>query len=240
MGHASRATMFLAVPILVGFMTLGGEFITVWMGPGYGRSAWVLLILTVARFGALANEPVGTTLLALGHVRLCAAMTVVQSLAALALSVGLVLMTNLGIYGIAIGTALPMIATHNLWLFVAGYRSVGGHLWAAARSTVLRWAGGAVLFAIPCLSISHVIPQSGWLSFWLKVAIVSIIYLPIGLFIVLLKEERMQILRQVERIRGLAVQFLSRVCRRRGNPVTAEVGHRRGGIDARQADTLLP
>ena len=29
MGKGTRATMFLAVPILVGFMTLGGEFIAV-------------------------------------------------------------------------------------------------------------------------------------------------------------------------------------------------------------------
>jgi O-antigen/teichoic acid export membrane protein len=55
MGSGTRAVMFLAVPILVGFMTLGGEFISVWMGPGYAASALVLSILTVARFGILAN-----------------------------------------------------------------------------------------------------------------------------------------------------------------------------------------
>ena len=151
--------------------------------------AWVLLILTAAYFGTLANAPVSTTLLALGHVRLCAAMAVVQSLAALVLSVSLTLLTDLGIYGIAIGMALPMIATHNVWLFVAGYRSVGGHTLTAARSTVVRWVAGAILFAIPCLLISRLIPQGGWLLFWLKVAIVSALYLPIGLFVVLQKSE---------------------------------------------------
>ena len=106
MGKGTRVTMFCAVPILVGFMTLGGEFIAVWMGPGYAASAWVLLILTAANFGRLANGPVSTALVGLGHVRLWAAMSVVQSLATLVLSVGLVLLTNLGIYGIALGRGL--------------------------------------------------------------------------------------------------------------------------------------
>ena len=38
MGKGTRATMFFAVPILVGFMTLGGEFIAVWMGRGYAAT----------------------------------------------------------------------------------------------------------------------------------------------------------------------------------------------------------
>jgi len=193
-GKGTRSTMFLAVPILVGYMTLGGEFIAVWMGPKYTASARVLLILTSAYFGSLANAPVSTTLLALGRVRLWAAMNAVQSLAALVLSVGLVLLTDLGIYGIAIGTALPLILTQNIWLFIVGYREVGGRLLAAARATVLRWVAGAVLFAIPCLLISHAIPHGGWVLFWCKVGIVSALYVPIGLFVVMEREEGYRVL----------------------------------------------
>jgi O-antigen/teichoic acid export membrane protein len=196
-GKATRATMFVAVPILVGFMVMGGEFIGVWMGPNYAGSAWVLLILTTAQFGRLANGPLATALIALGHVRLWATMNAVQSLAALVLSVGLVLLTDLGIFGIALGTALPMIAMNNVWLFIVGYRKIGANLLAAFRSTDERWVMGSILFAVPCLAISHAIPHGGWGLFWLKVGIVSVLYVPIGLFVVLNKSERISILRQV-------------------------------------------
>lgn len=194
MGKGTRATMFLGVPVLVGFMTLGGEFITAWMGPGYAASAWVLLILATGRFGDLANGTVNMTLVALGYVRLWAIMYSVQSLAILVLSVCLVLLTDWGIYGIAVGTVLPMIITHNIWVFIVGYRKVGGSPLAAARSTTLRWVAGAALFAIPCLLISHVIPPGGWVRFWLKVGILSVVYLPIGLFIVLHRAESLPLL----------------------------------------------
>jgi hypothetical protein len=164
------------------------------MGPGYTASAWVLLILATGQFGGLANSTVNMTLAAMGHVRLWATMYSVQSLATLVLSVGLVLLTDWGIYGIAVGTALPMIVTLNFWVFIVGYRKVGGSALAAARSTTLRWVAGAILFAIPCLLISHVIPAGGWARFWLKAGILSVVYLPIGLFVVLQRSESLVIL----------------------------------------------
>jgi O-antigen/teichoic acid export membrane protein len=214
-GRGTRATMFLAVPVLVGFMTLGGEFIDVWMGPKYTASAWILLILTTARFGALATEPIGTVLLALGDVKLCTLMNALPSFVALAISVGLVLFTDLGVYGVAIGAALPMILTHNVWLFIVGYRKLGGRLGEAVRSTTLRWATGAIVFAVPCLLVSHLIPHGGWLVFWLKVGIVSIVYLPIGSLLVLQQDESLRIVRE-------ALSWLASTARRlaanRGTP----------------------
>jgi len=68
----------------------------------------------------------------------------------------------------------------------------------ALRSTVLRWVAGAILFAIPCLAISHVIPHGGWLLFWLKVGIVSPLYVPIGLFVVLQPSESLALLARVK------------------------------------------
>jgi O-antigen/teichoic acid export membrane protein len=191
---ATRATMFLAVPIMVGFMTVGGEFINVWMGPGYTASAWVLLILAIARLSRLANDPVGVTLASLGHIRLCAVIGAVQSFVALGLSVGLVLFTDWNIFGIAIGTAISVVITNNVWLFIVGYRKMGGSPLAAARSTTLRWVAGAILYAGLCLLVAHALPAGGWGWFWLKMGILAVVYIPIGLFVVLKGSESLPLL----------------------------------------------
>jgi O-antigen/teichoic acid export membrane protein len=198
MGQGTRATMFVAVPVLVGFMILGAEFIRVWMGPGYRASAWVLLILSASQFGRLANRPISEALIGLGYIRLWASMAAVQSLAALVCSVGLVLLTDWGIYGIAVGTAVPVIATYNVWLFIVGYRKVGASPWAVTKSTTVRWMIASVLFAVPCLLVSRFIPHGGWLLLWLKVGIVCVLYLPIGLFVVLQQGESLAILSRVK------------------------------------------
>ena len=99
--------MFLAVPILVGFMTLGGEFIAVWMGPGYTASAWVLLILATAHFGRLGQSPGQHDAVRPGAraaLRSHDCRAVAGRPGALR---GLGASDRLGIYGIAIGTACP-------------------------------------------------------------------------------------------------------------------------------------
>jgi hypothetical protein len=125
-------------------------------------------------------------------------MAAMESLVALVLQVGLVLLTDLGIYGIAIGTALPTIVVSNLWLFIVTYRKVGASPLAAAKSTTLRWVAGSILFAVPCVLVSFAIPHGSWLLFWLKVGIVSILYLPIGLFVVLRPGESLTILARMK------------------------------------------
>jgi hypothetical protein len=177
-------------------------------------------------------------LIALGHVRLCAAMTAVQSFATLIISVSLVLFTDLGIYGVALGAALPMIVTSNVWMFAAGYHSVGGHSWAAARSTVLRWVAASLLFAIPCILVSWQLPHGGWLLFWLKVVVVSIIYVPIGLFVVLLKEERVEVLHHGGRTLAWAAMYSARVRRQRGDQLANQPGPAPSPIEA-EADAYL-
>ena len=210
------------------------------MGPGYAASAWVLLILTTAYFGSLANGPVSTTLLALGHVRLCAAMTAVQSFATLALSVALVLLTDWGIYGVAIGTVLPMIVTDNVWLFIAGYGKVGGHPLAAARATALRWAVGAILFADPLPVDLTRDSARRMASVLAEGRIVSFLYVPIGVFIVLRKEEGLHFLTQAALAVAWTAKSLANVCRRRGGYLAAEAGPERDRIGGGRADTLLP
>jgi hypothetical protein len=99
-----------------------------------------------------------------------------------------------------------------------------------------------MLFAVPCLLISHLIPHGGWLLFWLKVGIASAIYVPIGLFVVLRRDEGMRIVKEAKAVLASIGRYLaSRRRTRAGYPYpTAEGSPESVAIDGSRSDTVLP
>jgi O-antigen/teichoic acid export membrane protein len=197
-GKATRITMLVMVPILVGYMTLGREFIGLWMGPGYEESAWVLLLLAIPAFCDVANRPLVILMSGLGHIRLLAVMSATQAVFSLGLAVSLVL-AGLGIRGVAWGAVMPGVAV-QVWLFVAVTRRMGGGAWPFFRATALRWMVAGALFAGLCMGTRALLPQGGWPWFWAKVAILAALYAPIGLLVTLNRDDGVSRLRRLARV----------------------------------------
>jgi len=195
---ATRITMLIMVPILVGYMTLGREFIGLWMGPRYGESAWVLLLLAIPAFCDVANRPLMMVMSGLGHVRFLAVISATQAVLSLGLAVSLVF-AGLGIRGVAWAAVVPGIAV-KAWLFATATRRMGGGAWPFFRATALRWMVAGVLFAGLCMGTSTLLPQGGWLWFWAKVALLSVLYAPLGLLVTLHRDEGIARLRHAARM----------------------------------------
>lgn len=189
--RTTNATMFLAVPMLCGLLTLGPTFIGLWMGPKYIDSGIVLVIVAFAQFGWLANTPAGTILNAMGHVKLMAAVYAGEALLNLVACVVLVQVFEMGIYGIAVGTLVPsLLVTTGLQLYI-GCRWTRIGIRPFLRSTFARWGTATAIFGPLCLLIAYgdrllaalqgyqYVP-GGWGQFWLKTLAATLLYVPIG------------------------------------------------------------
>jgi len=194
--RGTRMTMFFAVPLLVGFMVLGREFIGLWMGPEYKSSAWILFILTIPQFGALATRTCGSALVALGRVRFLALTALGEGVANLIASVAFVTLARLGIYGVALGTVVAMMANVTVQPIYT-CRKIGLPLRNFAQKTTFRWVASALAFAALCVAAIHMLPPDGWGAFWLKVGVLSVCYVPIGLFVGLGYLERCSVLKAI-------------------------------------------
>lgn len=186
----TRATMFVAVPLFVGFMVFGREFMRLWMPPEYHSSAWVLLILTIPQFGVLGASVHRAILSGLGYVKLLARITAVEAACNLILSIFFVVVMNWGIYGVALGTLIPMTIFSGVIVPIRACRKTDFTVSSFAKDTVLRWLLAGLLFASVCLAILLLLPQSGWSWFGLAVVLACLAYLPIGWFVVLSQDER--------------------------------------------------
>ncbi len=185
MVRATSATMFVAVPLLVGLIALGGEFIRCWMGSGYEKSATVLVLVAVAQFGNAANMSCGTILNAMGFVRLLAAMAALEAGLNLGLSVVLVKYFGMGIVGVAIGMMAPSLAMTGVVLLVVACRRTGIALGRYLGATFVRWGAATAVLLPATLLISRAIGEHGWRGFWIKAALMLAMYVPLGVGLVL-------------------------------------------------------
>ena len=186
----SRMLMFLAVPLLVGYLVLGRQFLLLWLKDrAFERSAVVLSLLTVSQFWAIPSEPARSVLQGIGQVRRSAGVMILEAVANILLTLVLVMGFGMGLVGVALGTAIPMIVLEGLVLPWVACSAISFPIRRYVTQIAARWLAGALLL-LPLAWLVARFEWSGWAGFAAKVSIVAIAYAPIGWFVILGPEER--------------------------------------------------
>ncbi len=109
----TRMSLLVGVPITVTVVIAGGHFISLWMGPEYGRVAGPLLVLlTVARLVHLSQAGSYEVLLGMSRHRVPTTTNLVAGIAAVA--GGFLLAGPFGLMGIVVGGAIPILVLHGI------------------------------------------------------------------------------------------------------------------------------
>jgi O-antigen/teichoic acid export membrane protein len=113
--NGTRATLIVALPILITFVLRGSSFIGLWMGPQYAQSSGaVLTILSIGLFFMFANRAAGSIAFGIEKHKMGAIWGIGEGVANLTLSI--ILVHWYGIYGVALGTLVPSLIVHTvLW-----------------------------------------------------------------------------------------------------------------------------
>jgi len=101
------------LPVSFAYLVLGETFINLWMGPQYGpTSAKVLAILTCGYFGFLSQFVANVIFIGLGKLKYLAYLNI--GLAVVNLGLSIIFVKLFGIYGSALGTAIPLIINGSI------------------------------------------------------------------------------------------------------------------------------
>ena len=170
-----------------GFIFWGNPLIQRWMGPSYQDAYPCLVVLTLGYVAALTQGPSTILLYAISKHRFFAFMNLAEGIANLVLSIWLV--KSLGIFGVALGTFIPMLVTklivQPLYVCRVSFVPYGEYMRELTRSLVL--AGVALI--VPGL-ISARFATANYYSL-MAVALSSVVcYGPVIWFLLLTKEER--------------------------------------------------
>jgi O-antigen/teichoic acid export membrane protein len=145
------------------------------MGPEFGGSVLPLQVLAVTGIVLVGQGPLDNILLGTGRHRFVAFVAVGEALANLVLSV--LLVGRYGILGVAIGTAVPVIAANLFILLPAGCRQVQLRVRDFVRTVAVAPAVGAAIAALASVALRSVFPPLSILGIVLEGAVVGVAYL---------------------------------------------------------------
>jgi O-antigen/teichoic acid export membrane protein len=203
----SKVTMALAIPFYSGLILLGPEFMTMFWGPAFDQSKWVLVILAVPQLVTMAVRVGGSIISGLGHVRFGASMSLAQALCNFGLTLLFLGVFKMGLIGVALGTFIPMIL-FNIFIGLCIARWIQLPVMPFIRRNVLRWTVGVgVLFSL--IYIKRQVSMQGlldwtdwlrdpWIRFFIKVIVFAGTASAINWFIVFNAKDRRQIWLQIK------------------------------------------
>ncbi len=165
-----QLVMLVAFPICVAFLTCGGTFIGLWMGPQYVESSGqVLIVLALTMLLSAAKHPAMSIVLGLGRHKPVVPVLLAEGLANLALSVALV--QTMGIIGVAWGTAIPAIVLNMTFLPWYMRRVLDISPWTFALTSWIRPTVGILPYALLTYLVNHHWPAPSLPVFFLQIAL---------------------------------------------------------------------
>jgi len=197
-GHAMRISTAFAVTGGLMMLFYGRAFIERWLGPGFGSTYMVMVILVVPFMIALSQMPGMQLLFGLSQHHRIAQVNAVEAVANLGLS--LALLAKYGIYGVALGTAIsitisklfiqPRIVCQELGVPLRVY--YGDFLTIPALKTALP-------FAAVALGVHSFIRPDYW-NLLLFITIQGVISLAVIFRFLLTKDDRGKVIVQFQRL----------------------------------------
>ena len=124
--RTSRIVMLFTIPLMAGFITLGHDFIMLWLtDPRCVSSAQVLLILALGQTVSMSCESWRSMLVSLGHIWHVGLYGVAEAVSNIALSLLFVIFLGWGINGVAWGTTIPAVLLPGIAIPLLGARMIG-------------------------------------------------------------------------------------------------------------------
>jgi len=175
------------LPLCLGFLFLGRQFITLWMGEAYAHSAEFLVVLTIPQFGSMPQYVSALVLAGMARHRAFAYFALAEGVANVVLSI--ILIRKMGLIGVAWGTAIPSLlcttvlvplyTLHVLKMRVSDYLVKG----------FLR----PVLCALPVAVLGYKFSQveaASWLTFLAEAATMCGVFGLLSYFVCLDRQQR--------------------------------------------------
>jgi O-antigen/teichoic acid export membrane protein len=173
--RGTQAALGLMLPIGITLLLRGKTFIGLWMGPQYSEtSGTVLQILLISQFFTIANSTGGQIAYGVDKHKSVAKWSAIE--AAFNLSLSLVLVKTIGLYGVAWGTSISMAIIHLIFWPRFVKRELGipvlTYLWEGWTKITLC----AVPFAIASVLVDHYRHAGSLVTFFGQVLLTLPVY----------------------------------------------------------------
>ena len=192
-----RLSMVLGLLMYVGYFTFSESFIRLWMFhpdvfpmESVKMAAQVMAILACSKLLLLFGFGSSSILAATGHIGFAAKMTIVESLTNLLLSIVFVVVFNLGLVGVALGTLVARLFTSSTILPLYACKKIGINVWRYVLDIGGRGVLAGGCFMAASWGVQRLLPAGNWVEFFLQVGVAIAVYCPIALLFLVPGDDR--------------------------------------------------
>ena len=182
--------------MVVGFLLLGAQFISLWMGAGFIDSYWgILLVITPGLFYN-SLQIANTTMLVKNKVRLQAFINLATGITNVLIS--FILTSFLGAIGACLSIFIAYVLRAVIMNVVTG-KVLKFNIGSFIKNCYIKMSVPIILTIITAGFVNYFITNDGWYSFILQGAIVVIVYIVYVLIFGLKKDERKSFLSNIRK-----------------------------------------
>jgi O-antigen/teichoic acid export membrane protein len=157
----TKATLLLALPIGMGLIFLGEQFISLWVGQEYTLSAMILIILTLAQFSSMSQYISNLILFGMAKHKILAYLALGEALLNIVLSV--IFIQRFGLVGVAWANVIPHLIVNTLIVPIYMLRQINLGIAEYVGKSILPPVICALPLAAGCLVFRATIRQRTWM-----------------------------------------------------------------------------
>jgi O-antigen/teichoic acid export membrane protein len=158
----AKYSALVSWPVLAGLLVFGRELLAVWVGPRYESAYGLLVILAVPTFLSLPQSASASVLYGVSRHRGVVVLSLLNAAANLALSLWWV--RSMGLVGVALGTAIPLLLVFGVAMVVYTCGALGLPLGRYLVEGIVKPGLATLAFVMPALLVEVRWPPHGWWS----------------------------------------------------------------------------
>lgn len=189
-----RASIAIGVPLVSVAMVVGKDFIRLWLGNGYGDAYTIMVILMFGRALGFASRPMISMIYGIGKHYLGLYTAVFEACSNLILS--LILVRKLGVTGVALGTAIPMVVSSVIFPLIV-CKGIGIDFRSWLKEGVSRSGLFCACFVSSIWALSWYLSVSTWIELFSEVGAFIAVYIAWAMTIALRRGERENMLKML-------------------------------------------
>jgi len=192
--EGTKYSFLITILIVVGLITMGEQFIVLWMGPEYSKSYRVLLILSIGYIPFFLSSTSNQVMMGMKQVAFMAKINAMAAFVNIAVSI--LLIQYFGIEGVAIGIMAALFV--NSWYVIKRCMDLLG---VCLRLFVVKVILGPMISVMPALFLGIFFKTNlyadSWHKFLIQMAIMTCLFVLAASFICIDRRLRARIIRAV-------------------------------------------
>ena len=195
--RVGRIQILIIGMLLVGFISIGADFINLWLGPEYDKAFLCTLLFIIPAFFLQPADIADQTLVVSGLVKYRAMVFIIMACVNVILSI--VLTCYWGIIGLAISIFVAYMI-RNVALYYVYYVKLHINIWQFFKESYGKMIWGIMAALCIYQIVSTMLDVPGWFGLGIKVVVVSFIYLACMLLLAMNADEKKMLRRAVNSI----------------------------------------